>query len=120
HDYDEKTQKEVKAKIAEYQAELHRLAGEKKNSDLHPQLYSENIVVPCLFNSGCAIGKKGITCLEIDQGKIALIHWYDQNKRSKSTYSESEPKQIAGTSFYRTVLKTDTLDYLFTKIKLLS
>lgn len=57
------------------------------------------ILTPCLFNSGCCIGKRGFTALEIRKGQLGLVFW------------------SAGG---RTVLRREDLDYIFARIELLS
>ena len=55
--------------------------------------------VPCMFNAGCAVGKRGFTVLEMKNGKIGLVAW------SKSTQ--------------RVILRREALDYVFSRIELL-
>jgi len=35
--------------------------------------------LPCYFNTGCALYRDGITCIEIDDGEIRLVKW-DRNE----------------------------------------
>lgn len=95
----------------------------KENADTNYQNYVYNTIfhIPCLFNSGCVIGKRGMTCLEIENGQIRLVHWFDE-KVSKKYLNQSgyEPEQLEGTDYYRMVINQESLDYVFTRIKLLS
>lgn len=95
----------------------------KKNEDTNFQNYVYNTIfhIPCLFNSGCVIGKRGMTCLEIEEEKIRLVHWFDK-KISKKYLQKSgyEPEELDGTDYYRMVLNEESLDYIFTRIKFLS
>jgi hypothetical protein len=77
-------------------------------------LYESPLLVPCLFNSGCCIGKRGLTGLEIAGGRIALVHWFDPSR------SRHSGQALAGTPFRREVLEQEPLDYLFTRVRLLS
>ena len=77
-------------------------------------LYNSPLLVPCLFNSGCCIGKRGLTGLEIAEGGIALVHWFDQNR------SQHAGEALAGTPYRREALEQEPLDYLFTRVRLLS
>ena len=77
-------------------------------------LYNSPLLLPCLFNPGCCIGKRGLTGLEIADGRIALVHWFDSDRSDHS----GEP--LAGTPFRREVLEQESLDYLFTRVRLLS
>ncbi len=66
------------------------------------------------------IGKRGITCLEISDGKMRLIHWFDNNISKKYLqYTGYDPILLASTEFYRIVINEDTLNYIFARIKLL-
>lgn len=81
-------------------------------------VYDKIFHVPCLFNSGCAIGKRGMTCLEIKNGTISLVHWFDGNINKKylrqSGYS---PKPLGGSGFYRMVINEEALDDVFDRIR---
>lgn len=39
--------------------------------------------IPCLFNSGCVIGKRGVTAPEIEEVNIRLVHWFDSRISKK-------------------------------------
>jgi UDP-2,3-diacylglucosamine pyrophosphatase LpxH len=80
-----------------------------------------NIVIPSVFNSGCAIGKRGVTALEIDGDRIRLVYWF-KGKQGRRFVSDrnSEPEQLGSTGFYRIVLNEDHLDYVFSRIRLLA
>lgn len=88
---------------------------------LRSSLYNSEIVVPSLFNSGCVIGKRGITGIEIREGKIALVHWFDRDRSNKYfNYNGLHPEPLENTGFYRMVLKEDSLEYIFARIELLA
>jgi hypothetical protein len=115
-------------KQAKYAARIDDLKKELAHVDLtHPEdrelssLYNANYVVPCVFNSGCTLGKRGITCLEIKNGKLALVHWFDRNRSRKYLqYSNLKAKQLGETDHFRVVIKRDNLDYIFARIRLLT
>jgi hypothetical protein len=46
-------------------------------------IYSRDVVIPCLFNSGCAIGRRGFTGIEITGNMISLVHWFDSDYASR-------------------------------------
>lgn len=84
-------------------------------------LYSEDIIVPCVFNSGCVIGKRGMTSLEIADGNISLVHWYGSDINIKYVKKDVDYLfKLEGTDYTRHILKHDSLDYIFTRIRLLS
>ncbi len=108
----------IKREIRQYQEELEEM---KHTSEFHiSELYSNDGLVPCLFNSGCAIGKRGITSLEIHKDEIQLIYWFDQEKVSPATapigYNFYE---IPGTTLRKVVLNSEKLDYIMDRIRLM-
>jgi len=102
-------ERELAARKDELEQVLARRGGEEGGS-----LYDSPLLVPCLFNSGCCIGKRGLTGLEIAGGGIALVHWFDQNR------SRRAGEDLPGTPYRREVLQQEPLDYLFTRVRLLS
>jgi hypothetical protein len=118
---DKQRKLEVKKTIKSHRKELKKIH-KKGGYDLPSgQLYGSVFNIPCLFNSGCAIGKRGITCIEISDGQIALVHWFDKHtsKRylDKRGYS---PMEVGTTDCYRMVLNQESLKYIFARILLLS
>jgi len=110
---------EIESDIDDIKQELHRLAEDgtmERNS-----LYNSMMVIPCLFNSGHVIGKRGFTAIEIIGGDIQLVYWFDQErKQQRITVYEDGPFTMDGTSYSKLILKKDHLDYIFNKIKLLA
>lgn len=95
----------------------------KNNLSTNFQNYVYNTIfhIPCLFNSGCVIGKRGMTCLEIENGKMRLVHWFDKKISKKYLHQSGyEPEKLEGTDYYRMVLNEESLDYIFTRIKFLA
>jgi UDP-2,3-diacylglucosamine pyrophosphatase LpxH len=91
----------------------------KNNPELHiSELYSSEGLQPCLFNSGCTIGKRGITAIELDKDKIKLVYWYDSNKMSQyqNFYGYKQTK-LQGTSLRKVVLNSEKLCYIQDKIR---
>jgi len=85
------------------------------------KVYSDATAVPCVFNSGCVIGKRGMTAIEIADGQIKLVHWFDSNVDKKYVREDLDnTTQLGNTDYFRTVLKSDDLDYIFTRIRLLT
>jgi len=112
---------ELKTTIKENKKELKKYYRENKDHNFQNYVYNTLFHIPCLFNSGCVVGKRGMTCLEIEEDKIRLVHWFDK-KLSKKYLSRSEyqPKQLGDTDFYRMVINEESLHYIFTRIKFLS
>jgi predicted phosphodiesterase len=117
-----------------YRAELKHLWERDRRDGLRSGLYDEPLSVPCLFNSGCAIGKRGLTAIEIADGQIALVHWFDRRRSDRylagapggrrgaagATADGDGARHLEGTEYFRTVLKKDRLDYIFARIRLLA
>jgi len=113
-------QREVEDRIVALKEELESIA-EDEASDESTSLYNANLVVPCLFNSGCVLGKRGITALEIDHGVVRLVYWFDRERPQKYLRSRKlQPQQLDNTRYFRVILNEDHLDYIFTLIRLLS
>ncbi len=83
-------------------------------------LYHDGPLLPCLFNSGCGIGRHGITAIEVDGSRARLVYWFDRRRSEKFIDAEGyEPQRLGDSDFYRVVLKEEDLDYIFTRINLL-
>lgn len=79
-----------------------------------------NITIPSIFNSGCAIGKRGITAIELDGGMIRLVYW--QKQQAGGSVETGCPDHAAPVpeGCRRIVLNEDRLDYVFARIRLLA
>ncbi len=107
--------------IQKYKEELDGIFANKNKDSIHSNIYNDKILVPCLFNSGSVIGKRGSTCIEIKNGNIYLIYWFDSTRSSRYfDYDGVKVKQLNSTPFHRAVLKKDSLNNIFQRIKLLS
>ncbi|MFP4442466.1 MAG: metallophosphoesterase [Spirochaetia bacterium] len=117
----EKNRTKIENLINRYKQELHIIARSKPERELKNSLYNSTLLVPCVFNSGCGIGKSGFTALEVKKETIGLVHWFDRNRSEKYlTYNNHDAKQLGDTDFYRVILKRDALQYIFSRIFLLS
>ncbi|MFW6363748.1 MAG: metallophosphoesterase family protein [Spirochaeta sp.] len=84
-------------------------------------IYHDSFVVPCLFNSGCVLGKRGITCIELDSSSISLKYWFDMHRSKRYLrYDGYETVQLPGSDHYETIIKSENLDYIFSRIHLLA
>ncbi|WP_028974102.1 hypothetical protein [Spirochaeta cellobiosiphila] len=116
HEYNEQQQQSVILEINHLKEELEQLLSQKK--ELSHRLYSENVIVPCLFNSGTAVGKRGVTAIEYDKGRLNLVHWYDNHLKKRFSISPNPSEEVTENTF-RTVLRTDKIEYILNKIQLL-
>lgn len=113
--------REIEEMIGENKLEMHKLSRKNYGSDEQlSTLYDMEIYVPCLFNSGCVIGKRGITCIELKKKEIALVHWFDHSKHKQYVSADdSDVEVLPDTQYYRLVLKRDDLEYIFARVRLL-
>jgi len=110
----------IKQKIASLKTELDACYKQGKKIGLRSGLYN-NITIPSIFNSGCTIGKRGITALEIEGNKIRLVYWYNGKQSRKFTSDrDNRPMELGTTGFSRVVLNEDSLEYVFSRIHLLA
>jgi predicted phosphodiesterase len=124
-----------------YKGELEHLWEKDRRDGMRSSLYNDQLSVPCLFNSGCAIGKRGVTAIEIADGQISLVHWFDRRRSDRYLADPVKrrsanrralkgaggfpldgagARRLEDTEYYRTVLKTDRLEYVFSRIRLLA
>jgi predicted phosphodiesterase len=114
-------QEEIKKNIKQQKKELKKYFKEHKDYSYQNYVYNSLFHIPVLFNSGCVVGKRGMTCIEIEGDKIRLVHWFDK-KISKKYLNQAtyKPKPLGNGDFYRMVIKEESLNYIFTRIKLLA
>ncbi|MBN1835453.1 MAG: metallophosphoesterase [Spirochaetales bacterium] len=111
----------LQAKIRRYKQEIDAHAARSHRKATRGSLYNSRLLVPCVFNSGCAIGKRGITGVEISAGRIALVHWFDSRRSLRYfNYNGSVPRRLDGSDYYRVCLKKAPLSYVFSRIRLLT
>lgn len=111
----------IKSEIKAHKKELKQYYRENKDHSFQSYVYNTLFHIPCVFNSGCVVGKRGMTCLEVEGDNIRLVHWFDK-KISKKYLKQSgyEPEQLGDTDFYRLVINEESLNYIFTRIKFLA
>ncbi|MFW5685192.1 MAG: metallophosphoesterase [Spirochaetota bacterium] len=116
-----KKQAKIERTIDGYRSELEQIDIEEDPTAEVASLYNANLVIPCMFNSGTVVGKRGMTCLEIGDGRISLVHWFDDRRSNKYIrYANYETDQLENTDFHRVEVKSESLDYIFTRIRLLT
>lgn len=112
---------EIKNRIEVLKEDLRSLMSDPDHKEQDESLYNANLLVPCLFNSGCVLGKHGMTCLEIENGQMKLVYWFDSRRsRHYLRYRRYGAEQLGPEPYYRVVLKQDNLDYIFSRIRLLA
>lgn len=110
----------IREQITELKAMLDACFKEGKRIGLRSGRYN-NVSIPSVFNSGCAIGKRGVTAIEIDGDRIRLVYWF-KGKPGRRFVSDrnSAPSQLGNTDYWRIVLNEDLLDYVFSRLNLLA
>jgi UDP-2,3-diacylglucosamine pyrophosphatase LpxH len=116
----ESKKKNIRSAIGDLKLDLASIIQNDDELATRRSLYNANLVVPCMFNSGTTIGKRGITCLELHRGEIVLRHWFDKGRSKRYLNYETIPAERLGSSnYYSTEIKRDSLDYIFSRIQLL-
>jgi predicted phosphodiesterase len=114
-----------RAEIAEavglYKEEYERLRRKDRRDKSNLGLYGSDLLLPCLFNSGCAIGKKGVTALEIEGGLMHLAYWFEEGRARRYLELEAGPaERLEGGPYRRAVLAGGRLDDAFARMDLLA
>lgn len=105
-----------------YAAEFKRLSKKERKVKVSRSLYErEELLVPCMFNSGCATARGGFTGIEVDGSDVSLVYWTREG--SARPYIEREAlyrDRPEGSPWLRYTLSRDSLEYVFARIKLLA
>ena len=100
--------KSVAKEIKTLKKALQKLVAEEPKD--RNSLYDAAIVNPVLFNSGCVIGKRGMTALEIEGGEIRLVYWFNKkNKQKRISIYEEGPFPLGKTHYRKMILKKESL-----------
>ncbi len=104
-----------------YRTELSQMGRREVNRDLAGSRYDrESILVPCLFNSGCATGRHGITALELENTSLSLVHWTGKDGPKPYLLREAlTSERMEDTPNTRHLLRRTELDHIFARIRLL-
>jgi hypothetical protein len=110
----------IEKQIRLYRSEMERLASERASRKKTQSLYGAGpFLIPCVFNSGSATGKHGLTALEIREGRIYLVYWTTGPDEHPYLESEKLAMDSIADTWYRYVIHTERLDSIFTRIRLL-
>ena len=116
----EKERRRIETEVSALKRHLGKLKRKERRDMLRQSLYGDDLPVPCLFNCGCAIGKKGLDAIELTGEDIALVYWFAKGQgRSFVKTGHYETEKLAGTEYRRAVLNRERLDYILARIKLL-
>ncbi|MCL2478016.1 MAG: metallophosphatase family protein [Treponema sp.] len=110
----------IAGEVIHLRQELGKLKRSERRDVLRESLYGDDLPVPCLFNSGCAIGRKGINAIELDNENISLVYWFTEGNGMKFiSRGWYKVEKMDNTPYCRSVLNQDRLDYVDARIKLL-
>jgi UDP-2,3-diacylglucosamine pyrophosphatase LpxH len=110
----------IRTEIQFYLAEMQTLADAHEREKKTQSLYGGGpFLIPCIFNSGCATGKHGITALEIENGEISLVYWMSSDTTRPYITSEALDRATPDGVAFRYTLQRDRLDAIFTRIEIL-
>ncbi len=113
--------REVEERIETLKSRLSAIQEDPRFHVATGSLYNENLLVPCMFNSGAVIGSRGMTGIELSGGEIRLVYWFDRiRSQTYLRYRNHEAERLPDTDFHRVVVQRDSLDYIFSRIKLLT
>jgi predicted phosphodiesterase len=115
-----KDRERIAAEVEALRVELGKLKRKERRDVLRQSLYGDDLLVPCLFNSGSAIGRKGINAIELDKDTISLVYWFTEGEGRKFIdRGWYKIEKLPGTKFRRSVLNQDRIDYVKARIELL-
>ena len=110
----------IENEVSALRKEMGKLKRKERRDVFRQSLYGDELPVPCLFNSGCTLGKKGLNAIEMTNEDISLIYWFTDGKSKKFvTRGGYKTDGIDGKPYRRAVINHNKLDYIFARIKLL-
>ena len=113
-------QERIAAEVQALRSELGKLRRSERRDVLRQSLYGDELPIPCLFNSGHAIGKKGVTAIEAGREQISLVYWFHEGRGRKFVSRGRYALESLGeTPYRRAVLNQEKLDYIKARIELL-
>lgn len=117
----EEARESTAALIAVYSAEFKRLSKKERRGKVSRSLYErEELLVPCMFNSGCATGRHGYTAIELEGDSISLVYWTRSGEARPYLEREAVSREgLAGTQWTRYVVAGDSLEYVMARARLL-
>ena len=120
-EYPESSQAErgrIETEVQALTRDLGKLKRKERRDVLRQSLYGAELPVPCLFNSGCALGKKGLNAIELTGESISLVYWFTEGRSKKFIKRGGYRLEELG-PHRKAVLNQDRLEYILAKIKLL-
>ncbi len=110
--------KRIRDSIQVLRHDFLKITGKHKPA-IADSIYGE-VLTPCLFNSGCGIGKRGITMLEFKKEKLYLVFWSDTKRVGRHLdFNEYKEPTLVGEQSWRFILRRESLDYILSRIEAL-
>jgi len=77
----EQKKQEIREEIRGIQKKINEVL--RRRSGIPPKSFGrrQKLPVPCYFNDGCCGYANGVTCLEMEKGRMRLIKWQRQSRR---------------------------------------
>jgi predicted phosphodiesterase len=112
--------KRIAEEVSSLRIELSKLTRAERKEVLRHSLYGDELPVPCLFNSGSVISKRGINALELNDENITLVHWFIEGRQKKLISRGSyKTEKIGNTECGKAVMNRERLDYIKARMELL-
>ncbi|MDR1410723.1 MAG: metallophosphoesterase [Spirochaetaceae bacterium] len=119
-DADSNGRERIKNEIDALRVDLGKLRRRERRDALKQSLYGDELPVPCLFNSGCAIGRQGFNAIELDRDTISLVYWFTEGASRKFVNRGwYQVEKFGATPYRRVVLNSGSLNYIKARIELL-
>jgi len=89
------------------------------------RLAQADLLVPCYFNDGCCLHRNGVTCIELAEGEIRLVRFFDSSRsdtvkeHERGPVSSILPADAGARHLRREILESESLTYVFSRIELL-
>ena len=116
----------IEDEIIKLKADFERVRKEEGEKAKWTGLGQPCQVVPCYSNDGSCLHGNGITCIELCDGKMRLSLLYDEKiEANKAKYMRAGtadllPSDPDAAGYKKQILEEEELDYIFTRIRLLS
>lgn len=121
-DVDRDQRPALEAQIKMYASEFKRLSKVERKKKISRSLYErEEMLLPCMFNSGCATAKAGFTAIELSEERLSLVYWTRQG--SVRPYMEKDAlgrDAMPDSAWCRYKLADDSIEYIIARSRLLS
>jgi len=123
---DPNEKKKIEDEIVLKKAEFERVRKEEGEEAKWTGLGQPDLVIPCCSNDGSCLHENGITCIELCKDKMRLFLLYDENievnvnKHLRAPTTDLIPSDSDATGYKKQILEEEDLEYIFTRIRLLS